>query len=180
MKAASDAEDLAADIWHRVIRALPGFEGDEDDLRGWLFTSARNRLTDWYRGSQRRPQLVDGATLMALPASNSVEREAEENSSTDLAIAFIAQLPPDQAEAVLLRFVSGLDVPSVARIMKRSSGSVRVLCHRGLRRLESALEEIDTQSESGMAEPSQRSASALPDLTGGSSSIEAEEVGLHG
>ena len=51
VKAAPDAEDLAADIWHRVIRALPAFEGDEDGFRGWLFTSARNRITDWYRRS---------------------------------------------------------------------------------------------------------------------------------
>lgn len=180
VKAASDAEDLAADIWHRAIRALPAFEGDEDDLRGWLFTSARNRLTDWYRRSQRRPVLVDSANLMALPASNSVEREAEENSSTDVAIAFIAQLPPDQAEAVLLRIVSGLDVSSVAKIMKRSPGSVRVLCHRGLRRLESALEEVDPQPVSGMGEPVIVSASLLPDSMSATASIEAEEVGLHG
>ena len=51
----------------------------------------------------------------------------------------IGQLPPDQAEAVMLRIVAGLDVGSVAKIMRRSPGSVRVLSHRGLRRLEVAL-----------------------------------------
>jgi len=139
VKAAPDAEDLAADIWHRVIRALPAFEGDEDGFRGWLFTSARNRITDWYRRSASRPESIEYAKLMELPASNSVEAEAEENSSTDLAIAMIGQLPPDQAEAVMLRIVAGLDVGSVAKIMRRSPGSVRVLSHRGLRRLENSL-----------------------------------------
>jgi RNA polymerase sigma-70 factor (ECF subfamily) len=144
VKAASDAEDLAADIWHRIIRALPTFEGDEDGFRGWLFTSARNRLTDWYRRSASRPESIEYAKLMELPASNSVEAEAEENSSTDLAIAMIGQLPPDQAEAVMLRIVAGLDVGSVAKIMRRSPGSVRVLSHRGLRRLEVALNSPST------------------------------------
>ena len=139
VKAAPDAEDLAADIWHRVIRALPAFEGDEDGFRGWLFTSARNRITDWYRRSASRPESIEYARLIELPASNSVEAEAEEKSSTDVAIAMIGQLPPDQAEAVMLRIVAGLDVGSVAKIMRRSPGSVRVLSHRGLRRLEVAL-----------------------------------------
>jgi RNA polymerase sigma-70 factor, ECF subfamily len=141
VKAAPEAEDLAADTWHRVIRALPQFDGDEDHFRGWLYTSARNRLTDWYRASERRLSTVDRSVLVTMPATNYVDSEAEERSSTDDALALIAQLPPDQAEAVMLRVVAGLDVASVAQIMERTSGSVRVLCHRGLRRLELILEE---------------------------------------
>lgn len=143
VKAAPDAEDLAADTWHRVIRALPGFEGDESNFRAWLYTSARNRLTDWYRLSHTRPVTVEGSTLVQLPARTDVEAEAEERSSTDEAISLIARLPPDQAEAVVLRIVVGFDVASVARIMGRSPGSVRVLCHRGLRMLRAMLDEPD-------------------------------------
>jgi RNA polymerase sigma-70 factor (ECF subfamily) len=47
-------------------------------------------------------------------------------------------LPPLQAEAVILRSVLGLDVNEVARIMDKRAGTVRVLSHRGLRRLEHA------------------------------------------
>jgi RNA polymerase sigma-70 factor (ECF subfamily) len=140
IKAAPDAEDLAADIWHRVVRALPEFDGDEGHFRSWLYTSARNRLTDWYRGGDRRPRVVERSIFLALPAADFVDTEAEERSSTEDALALIAQLPPDQAEAVMLRVVAGLDVPSVARIMSRSAGSVRVLSHRGLRHLERLLD----------------------------------------
>jgi RNA polymerase sigma-70 factor (ECF subfamily) len=152
VKASTEAEDLAADTWYRVIRALESFEGDEAGFRAWLYTSARNRLTDWYRGTSRRPVSLEHSKLLAMPTSSSVELEAEENSATDAAVALIARLPPDQAEAVLLRIVTGLDVASVAKIMSRSPGSVRVLCHRGLRRLEERLEaeqaELDSSSSS--------------------------------
>jgi RNA polymerase sigma-70 factor (ECF subfamily) len=143
IKAGPAAEDLSADTWLRVIRALPGFEGDEAGFRAWLFTLARNRLTDWYRGASRRPECTEDATLLLLPAADSVEADAAERSETDAAIALIAELPPDQAEAVMLRVVAGLDVAMVARIMTRSPGSVRVLCHRGLRRLEGILDARD-------------------------------------
>ena len=142
IKAFPVAEDLAADIWLRVLKALPSFEGDEQGFRGWLYTTARNRLTDWYRNGERRPDLIEYSSLVVLPAANNVEDEAAEHSATDRAVALIAELPPDQAEAVMLRIVGGMDVARVAVLMDRSPGSVRVLCHRGLRRLEHRLVEI--------------------------------------
>ena len=133
IKAAPVAEDLAADIWLRVLRALPTFEGDEQGFRGWIYTTARNRLTDWYRSGERRPDLIEYSSLVVLPAVNNVEEEAAQRSATDEVIALIGELPPDQAEAVMLRIVAGMDVARVAALMERSPGSVRVLCHRGLR-----------------------------------------------
>jgi len=143
IKASPVAEDLAADIWLRVLKALPSFEGDEQGFRGWLYTTARNRLTDWYRTGERRPDLIEYSSLVILPAVNNVEDEVAERSATERAVALIAELPPDQAEAVMLRIVVGLDVARVADLMDRSPGSIRVLCHRGLRRLEQRLVEIE-------------------------------------
>jgi len=144
IKAAPVAEDLAADIWVRVLRALPGFEGDEQGFRGWLYTTARNRLTDWYRSGERRIDVIEHANLVVLPSRSNVEDEVDEHSSTDRAVAMIGELPPDQAEAVMLRIVVGMDVARVADIMGRTPGSVRVLCHRGLKRLEQRLLDQET------------------------------------
>ena len=44
-------------------------------------------------------------------------------------------LPADQAEAIVLRVVAGLEVQRVAELMGKRPGTVRVLTHRGLRRL---------------------------------------------
>ena len=135
VKSASDAEDLAADVWFNVVRALPAFEGTEHGFRSWLFTTARNRLTDWYRGTDRRPEVIQTESLLCIASRVSVEGEVADRSGTDAAVALIATLPHDQAEAVMLRVVVGLDVSDVADIMGRTPGSVRVLCHRGLRHL---------------------------------------------
>ncbi len=140
VKAGSDAEDLASDIWLNIVRALPDFEGGEHGFRSWLVTTARNRLTDWYRGSERRPEVNEPTSFYAIPSVGSVESEVAERSNTDRGVALIGTLPPDQAEAVRLRIVVGLDVAHVAQIMGRTPGSVRVLCHRGLRHLERCFE----------------------------------------
>jgi RNA polymerase sigma-70 factor (ECF subfamily) len=52
----------------------------------------------------------------------------------------VAELPPDQAEVVALRVVGGLEVAEVAKIVGKRPGTVRVLAHRGLRRLAGRVE----------------------------------------
>jgi DNA-directed RNA polymerase specialized sigma24 family protein len=46
-----------------------------------------------------------------------------------------SRLPRDQAEAVLLRAVVGLDAPAAARVLDKRHGAVRTAAHRGLKRL---------------------------------------------
>ena len=176
IKAAPVAEDLAADIWVRVLRALPGFEGDEQGFRGWLFTTARNRLTDWYRSGERRIDVIEHASLLVLPSPTNVEDEVAEHTATDRAVALIGELPPDQAEAVMLRIVAGMDVAGVAAIMGRTSGSVRVLCHRGLRRLEQRLLDLEA-AEVGASSPAGRARTVV--TTGTATVTTSAEERLH-
>lgn len=145
------ADDLAADTWLQVTRKLTTFEGNDKAFRAWLYTIARHRHIDWRRqATRRRESLVEVGVLDRLPASDDTTAKFETTISTQDAIALIGTLPADQAEAVMLRTVSGLPVSVVADIMGRPPGTVRVLCHRGLRRLASTLEGAvpDKASES--------------------------------
>jgi len=135
------ADDLAADTWLQVTRKLSSFEGNDKAFRAWLFTIARHRHIDWRRQATRRKEsLVEVGVLDRLPGSDDTTEKFETTISTQSAIALIGTLPADQAEAVMLRTVAGLPVSVVAEIMGRPAGTVRVLCHRGLRRLASTLE----------------------------------------
>jgi RNA polymerase sigma-70 factor (ECF subfamily) len=58
-----------------------------------------------------------------------------ENLSTARALAMVAGLPPDQAEAVRPRVVTGLSAPAAAEVLGKRPGAVRTAAHRGLRRL---------------------------------------------
>ena len=130
------AEDAAAETWMHVVRGLSRFEGDESGWRGWVFTIARARLRDAQRHAARQPLPVDTDELFAgLPGGVEVDAAVEELMSTEAALALIARLPRDRAEAVLLRHVAGLDVAHTARVLGKRPGAVRVATHRGLRRL---------------------------------------------
>jgi RNA polymerase sigma-70 factor (ECF subfamily) len=135
---AGGAEDLAQQTWLDAARGLSRFRGDQDDFRRWLFTIGRRRLIDELRRSGRRPESVQPA----VPDAPTDELGFVYLDDLDRALALVRRLPPDQADAVLLRIVADLDVGQVADIMDRTDTSVRVLVHRGLRRLEQ-LAEID-------------------------------------
>ena len=141
MIAGQAADDLAADTWLQVIRKLTTFQGDDKAFRAWLYTIARHRHIDWRRQAGRRKEsLVEIEVLDRIPGTDDTSATFETAMSTQTAIALIATLPADQAEAVMLRTVAGLSVSAVAEIMGRPPGTVRVLCHRGLRRLAPTLE----------------------------------------
>jgi RNA polymerase sigma-70 factor, ECF subfamily len=140
--AAQAADDIAADTWVSVVRGLPRFRGDEAAWRAWLFTTARRRTVDQARRRSRRPEsAIQDVPASELPATGDTADIALEHLSTRAAIALLAELPPLQAEVILLRVVAGLDAEAVAKLVRRSPGAVRVAAHRGLRRLAQILTE---------------------------------------
>jgi RNA polymerase sigma-70 factor, ECF subfamily len=134
------ADDLAAETWLAVARGLSRFHGDEAGFRGWVFTIARHRVIEHRRRNARRRTELMSHDRLDGPIEHGLGGDPawlvlEQLGVQETVEMLVAGLAPDQAEAVLLRVLGGFDVGEVARIMGRSPGSVRVLCHRALKRL---------------------------------------------
>lgn len=131
-----DAEDVASESWLQIARDLDRFSGDADRFRGWAARIARNRALDHLRMRGRRPAIGgDETELSDRPAVSDTADEAIESLATGRTMSLIAQLPQDQAEAVVLRVVVGLDAKSAAQTLGKRPGAVRTAAHRGLKRL---------------------------------------------
>jgi RNA polymerase sigma-70 factor, ECF subfamily len=140
------ADDLAGEVWVAVARGLSGFSGNEVGFRAWLFTIARRRLIEHRRKAVRRQTDPVPHDRLDLASETGVGADPaglvlDQLSAQEAIGVVVGGLSPDQAEAVLLRVVAGFEVSEVSRIMGRSAGSVRVLCHRALRRLAERLPE---------------------------------------
>jgi RNA polymerase sigma-70 factor (ECF subfamily) len=140
-----DAEDVASEAWLQITRDLGSFQGDTDGFRGWVATVGRNRAMDHLRRERRRPRTgVPLEYLTELAAHDDTAATALSGMGTGTALGFIARLPRDQAEAVLLRVVMDLDADSAARVLGKRPGAVRMAAHRGLRKLAKLLEQSGT------------------------------------
>jgi RNA polymerase sigma-70 factor (ECF subfamily) len=146
------AEDLASDTWVSVVRDLSRFSGDEPAaFRAWVLSIARRRWIDDVRRRTRRPETLLDVVPDITPATEDVVSVSETAEGTRWALGLLATLPPDQAEVIALRVIADLDVHETARVVGKKPGAVRVLAHRGLRRLADQLGA--NPSQAGVTNP---------------------------
>lgn len=119
------AEEVASKTWTEAARQLRRFEGDYADLQVWIFRLARRQAMRVQRRHSRRR--VGGDTE---PVAGAVQP-----SMTDMALGLLARLPSDQAEAVALRVVAGLDVPQIAKVLGVRDEQAQAAAVRGIRTL---------------------------------------------
>ncbi len=131
-----DAEDLAGEVFVRMLGAIQGQKGN---LEAWLFRIAGNVLMDHYRkravrsGEVELPEEIAGGN----DPGDAVERKLDgERLKKGL-----QALTEEQRETVILRLVMGYEHDEVASIMGRSAGAVRALQFRALAALRDALEK---------------------------------------
>ena len=137
----TDADDVASETWGQAFRDLDRFTGDADGFRGWITTIGRHRALDLLRQRSRRVRVDQDLTGLDPPGPADTEVAMLEGFTTRAALAVIRSLPREQAEAVMLRAVMGLDAKSAGAVLGKRPGAVRSATHRGLatlaRRLES-------------------------------------------
>jgi len=133
------AEDLAAETWISVIKGLRRFRGNEVEWRAWVFTTARRRALDAARRRSRRPREVLGDPSEQAWAVPDRSLGVLEDLSPGSVVALLSTLPAVQAEVLALRVIAGLPVETVAAMVGKSPGAVRVSAHRGLRTLAATL-----------------------------------------
>jgi RNA polymerase sigma-70 factor, ECF subfamily len=149
---AQDAEDLASETWLQIARDVRSFRDEGTGFRGWAAGIARHRALDHLRRDQRRPVAVlPVEVLRELPDPRDTAGTAIDLAATNATIALIATLPRDQAEAVLLRVVVGLDAEVAARVMGKRAGAVRTAAWRGLRTLATKLTQPTSPSSANSA-----------------------------
>lgn len=137
------ADDIAADVWLAISTGLGSFEGTSEDFRAWMFLIAHRRLIDQRRQTERRltgPAAPD--TFESIPDPSADDEVTSAHEAQDAVDRIVSLLSQEQADVVLLRVLGGLDAVTVAEILGRTPGWVRVTQHRALRRLAAQLRPI--------------------------------------
>ena len=131
-----DAEDVASETWLQITRDLHSYRAEGAGFKAWAASIARHRAMDHLRRHRRRPAVaMPLEDLLHLAGVDNTSAQAIDLVATRAAVAWIATLPRDQAEAILLRVVVGLDAKAAAEVLGKRAGAVRTAAHRGLRKL---------------------------------------------
>ncbi len=134
------AEDIASDVFMRLLEASQKGQGPQTNLKGWLIATASNAVNDHLRRKYRRPT----ETLSdAMPdAATSVNAEVDLREQNRAVQQAYAQLTDEQQHVLALRFNQGYSLEETALYMKKKVNAVKALQFRALASLQRMIGEV--------------------------------------
>jgi RNA polymerase sigma-70 factor (ECF subfamily) len=137
------AEDLTGEVFVRLVEKVDRFTYRGRPLLAWLYTIARNLVTDY----RRRDKHAQPFEPEELPIADIVDVEStvEHTLAHQRVMAAIGRLTDEQRQVILLKFIEGADNATAAHVLGKSINAVKALQHRALASLRRILEP-DEQS----------------------------------
>ncbi len=135
------AEDLTSEVFLRMLRALPDYRLQGVSFQAWLLQIARNLSVDHFRKAASHPNVELQENLVASEPDPAATAESSLTSES-LRMA-LGQLPSEQREVIIFRFILGMPINEVAAVLKRSEDSVKGLQRRGLIALREYLDAVE-------------------------------------
>ena len=135
------AEDIASDVFVRLLEATQKKQGPQSSLKGWLIATASHAVNDHLRRQYRRPteMLSD-----ALPdGSASVHAEVDSREQNRIVQSAYAQLTSEQQHVLALRFGQGYSIEETASYLKKNTNAVKALQFRALASLQRLIGEVN-------------------------------------
>ena len=130
------AEDVTQEVFIKVWRALPGFDG-RASMSTWMYTIARNASLSALRARRPQSSLSDPEVMEAAEAINPVP-PADIIADRAAIRRLVDQLPTKQRQVVTLFYMEGQSHEEVAAMLAMPVGTVKTLLHRARARLSAA------------------------------------------
>lgn len=130
------AEDLTAEVFLRMLRGLPDYKDTGNPFGAWLFRIAATQVADHHRGKKRNIEPLSDEQ----PSDDTdPDGKAAKNMERAQLRQALSTLPDAEQSLLILRFMQGLSHEEVAAVLGKSVANIRVMQHRALKSLATAL-----------------------------------------
>jgi RNA polymerase sigma-70 factor (ECF subfamily) len=140
-----EAEDLTQEVFLRAYRAFGRLRRDSNH-RAWLYKIATNcayaALNQGQRQDQHDVPLQGEIDRLRAGGNQAPDHQVSVSETLAAVRRSIADLPPKQRAAVVLRHIQDLSYAEIAVALNCSEDSARANVYQALRRLRRELEEI--------------------------------------
>ena len=140
------AEDVVSDVFVILIESLGTKSAPRENLRGWLFTIARNEIYRTYGTVQHLP-LADVEEWMPASSELNPENQVADRFDIERVRHALRMLTADHQEVLILRFGQRLPLKDTADLMGKSISAVKSLQFRALETLRGILVEAEAAHE---------------------------------
>lgn len=135
------AEDLTSETFFRALRGMAAFRWQGKDFGAWLMTIARNLTMDHYKSGRTRLEFTTEDMSAHDATTEGPESEVLASLTNESLLRALRDLPDEQQECLVMRFLQGLSIAETARVLERSEGAVKQLQLRAVRNLAKLLPE---------------------------------------
>ncbi len=140
LEAPQVAEDLTSEVFVRMVQKIPQFRHTGRPLLAWLYTIARNLLTDYHREQQQRNAPLSLEEHLVAGGDNPAHA-VESSMAVDCLRKALKHITEEQRMVVVGKFLEGRRARDVARLLGKTEGAVKALQHRALAALRRAIEQ---------------------------------------
>lgn len=133
------AEDIASDVFVRLLEASRKKQGPQTNLRGWLIATAFHAVNDYYRRQYRRPVEVFSEEIP--DGGPNLHAEIDLREQQRQVRAALAQLTTEQQHVLALRFGQGYSLEETAAFLKKNVNAIKALQFRALAALQRQIGE---------------------------------------
>jgi RNA polymerase sigma-70 factor (ECF subfamily) len=135
------AEDIASDVFVRLLEAVQSGRSPQTNLKGWLIGTASHVVTDHLRQKYRRPEEEISESMP--DRGPSLTAEVDQREQNRVVNDAYAQLTPEQQHVLALRFGQGYSLEETAAFMNKNVNAVKALQFRALAALQREVGEVD-------------------------------------
>ncbi|PCI25450.1 hypothetical protein COB57_01885 [Candidatus Peregrinibacteria bacterium] len=118
-----NAEDITADVFHKVIENVDKFNAKKGNFSQWIYSIARNTVVDFFRKRFPTDNIED---IFDAPARDDVEREVSAKISLEKVEKYLRTLKPQQREIIILRVWENLSYKEIALIIGKNESAVKM------------------------------------------------------
>lgn len=139
-----DADDLTADVFLSMVRALPRYRWRGAPFRAWLYRLATNEVNRWAKRRRRLAmRQVDEATFDSVAIAD----EAVSGTDPEFIQAALLALPPRLQSVLSLFYLEDMPIADIAQVLGCREGTVKSRLSRGRESLRKLLERRKVRYE---------------------------------
>ncbi len=135
------AEDLTSEAFVRALRSIGSFRWQGKDFGAWLMTIARNLATDNAKSGRSRLEVATEDMTLHDSVAEGPEDGVLDALTHEAVLEALRELPTEQQECLVLRFLQSRSIAETAAALGRSEGAVKQLQLRAVRNLAGRLPE---------------------------------------
>ena len=120
---------------------MTNFRWQGKDFGAWLMTIARNLATDHFKAGRTRLELATEDMGVHDDATEGPESTVLAGLTNELLLKALKELPDEQRDCLIMRFLQGMSIAETAAVLGRSDGAVKQLQLRGVRNLAKLMPE---------------------------------------